>query len=354
MVRMTMSVLARGGAVPRERAPAAARRELIDSHGRTIRDVRLSVTDRCNFRCVYCMEPESRFLPRGELLTVDELARVAGACLRLGARRLRITGGEPTLRPELDEMVARLAALKPDDLSMTSNGTGADLHRLERWRAAGLRRMTYSLDSLTPRVFSAMTRSATDAADVVASVRAAQRVGLGPIKVNAVVVRGLNEGEVGPLTLLARELGVEVRFIEFMPLDAGRHWEPGLLVPADEILERAGAAADLKPLGRESDSSTSETFVFAEGGAGRIGVIAPVTRPFCGACSRLRITADGKVRPCLFSLEEFDLRGPLRGGASEREVEDVLLEAVWSKQPGHDIGRDGFRQPARGMSAIGG
>ncbi|MGH7131779.1 MAG: GTP 3',8-cyclase MoaA [Phycisphaerales bacterium] len=354
MVRMTLSVLSRRGGLPGGEASETTRRELVDSHGRAIRDVRLSVTDRCNFRCVYCMEPETRFLPKGELLTADELTRVAAACMRLGARRLRITGGEPTMRPDLDAIVERLAALGPDDLAMTSNGTGAGPERLQRWRELGLRRMTYSLDSVTPGVFTRMTRSNTGSGEVIESVRAAQRAELGPIKINAVVVRGLNEEEVGPLTLLARELGVEMRFIEFMPLDAGRHWEPGLLVPASEILELAGAAAELVPLGRESDSSTSETFAFAGGGPGRIGVIAPVTRPFCGACSRLRITADGKVRPCLFSLEEFDLRGPLRNGASERQLEDVLLEAVWSKQPGHDIGRDGFRQPARGMSAIGG
>lgn len=353
MVRMSLSVL--GRATGAEGAGLAlASRRLVDSRGRTIRDLRLSITDRCNFRCVYCMSPETAFLAREELLSVDELVRVARLCMGLGVERIRITGGEPTLHPGLEELIGALGVLGPRDLSLTTNGSRCTPGRLARWGELGLRRVTFSLDAATPEVFRAMTRSRCESGSVLRAVRDAMEAGLGPVKVNAVVIRGLNEGEIGPLTLLAREMGFEMRFIEFMPLDSGRTWDPGLLVPAEEILERAGAAAALEALGREEASSTSEVFAFRDGGEGRVGVIAPVTRPFCGACSRLRITADGQVRPCLFSLREFDLRDAMRAGETDRQLEERLLGAVWSKQAGHGIGRDGFRQPERGMSAIGG
>lgn len=300
------------------------------------------------------MDPGVRFREREELLTPDELVRIARVCMGLGVERLRLTGGEPTVRPELEEIMGGLAGLAPLDLAMTTNGSACTRERLVRWKALGLRRLTFSLDAISPGVFARMSRSQVDSGTVIGAIREARDAGLGPIKVNAVVVRGHNEEEIGPLTLLARELGIEMRFIEFMPLDAGKRWSPELLVPAEEILARARMAAELAPLGRDEASSTSESFAFAGGGRGRVGVIAPVTRPFCGACSRLRVTADGRVRPCLFSLEEQDLRGPMRRGASDRDIEDLILDAVWSKQAGHGIGREGFSRPERAMFAIGG
>lgn len=241
---------------------------------------------------------------------------------------------------------------------MTTNGTRCTPGNLARWKRLGLKRITFSLDAADPEVFAAMTRSNTAAAEVLAAIEAALEAGLRPVKVNAVVIRGRNDDQVGPLATLAGRIGFEMRFIEYMPLDSGRHWDPGSLVPADRILELASTAVALRPLGRPEASSTAEVFEIlgGPGGAtgGRVGIIAPVTRPFCGACSRLRITADGQVRPCLFSLQEYDLRGPMRAGATDRQLEELLLGAVRRKQAGHGIGREDFRQPARGMSAIGG
>ena len=327
---------------------------MIDSHGRTIRDLRLSIIDRCNFRCVYCMNPDVRFAPAAELLSVDELIRVARLCVGLGVRRIRLTGGEPTVHPRLDEIIEGVARLGIDDLSMTTNGSLIDDQTLARWKSLGLHRLTFSLDSLRPEVFAAMTRSTTPAATVTNAIVAARAAGLGPIKVNAVIVRGWNENEVPSLAALAGELGIEMRFIEYMPLDSGHAWEPGKLVPAQEILQRAAAVGELVPLGKAENSSTSDTYVFADGRPGRIGLIAPVTRPFCGQCSRLRITADGQIRPCLFSLSEFDVRAVLRSGRDDEAVERFLIDATWQKQAGHGITSPEFTQPARPMSAIGG
>lgn len=287
-------------------------------------------------------------------MSVGEIVRAARVSMSLGVERIRLTGGEPTVHPGLDDIITGVAGLRPRDLSMTSNGSLCDKESLARWKRLGLRRITFSLDAITQDVFARMTRSRSRSERVVEAIRGAIDVGLGPVKVNAVVIRGRNEGEVGPLTLLAREIGFEMRFIEFMPLDEGRRWDPSLLVDAQEIIALAREAAPLVPLGREEASSTSEVFAFEDGSKGRIGVIAPVTRPFCGACSRLRITADGQIRPCLFSLREHDLLGPMRSGRNDRELEEILLGAVWNKQAGHGIGREGFLQPERTMSAIGG
>jgi cyclic pyranopterin phosphate synthase len=345
-------------------APATARpastggqRRLIDSHGRTIQDLRLSITDRCNFRCVYCMDPDVRFIDQRELLTPAEMQQIVRACVRLGVERVRITGGEPTLHPELTRIIGLVAELGVRDISMTTNGALITQALLDEWKGAGLRRITFSLDSLSPETFSAMTRSACTADRVRQSIALAIDAGLGPVKVNAVVIRGRNEEQIPRLTLLAREMGFEMRFIEYMPLDSGRRWGPELLVTAQEILRRAREAGELTPLGRDFESSTSETYAFADAPAdspARVGIIAPVTRAFCGRCSRLRITADGKVRPCLFSLAEHDVRGVLRAGGSETEIEDFLLDSVWSKQAGHGINAPDFEQPSRPMSAIGG
>ncbi|MBS0192200.1 MAG: GTP 3',8-cyclase MoaA [Phycisphaerales bacterium] len=337
--------------------PQSAPRTLRDSHGRTIRDLRLSITDRCNFRCVYCMEPDVRFFPREQLLSVDELERLASLARSLGVERLRLTGGEPTLRPELDEIIERLGALHFDDLSMTTNGSLIEPSRLRLWKASGLTRLTFSLDSAREETFAAMTRSRSSAAAVLRAVREAHDAGLGPIKVNAVVIRDRNEDQVPLLASLAARHNFEMRFIEFMPLDSGHAWNPALLVPAEEILHLLQTAGRLTPLQRDRPSDTAELYRFTPSQdqlSARIGVIAPVTRSFCGRCSRLRITADGKVRPCLFSLREFDVRALLRSGADNATIEQFLIDSTWTKQPGHGITSPDFEQPARPMSAIGG
>ena len=341
----------------RARERNRADRRLIDAHGRVIRDLRLSITDRCNFRCVYCMDPDVRFLDAARLLTVDELVRVARLCVDLGIDRIRLTGGEPTLHPRLDDIIAGVAALGVADLSMTTNGALVDHERAERWKRLGLRRLTFSLDSVEEHAFSRMTRSTSSPAKVVEAIRAAKDAGLGPIKVNAVVVRGMNEDQVPLLAGLARDIGFEMRFIEYMPLDSGRKWSTDLLVPAHEIVNLIRTAHPIIPRGKAEPSSTSDSWAFADDPEMRhagIGIIAPVTRAFCGACSRLRITADGQVRPCLFSLREFDLRAVMRSGADNTATEDFLLDSVWMKQAGHGISAPEFAQPARSMSAIGG
>jgi len=341
---------------PAQTPPVAPTRgdTLVDSHGRVIRDLRLSITDRCNFRCLYCMEPEVRFLPREQLLSVTELARLAGLCGSLGVRRVRLTGGEPTVRSDLIEIIEAVAATNPDDLAMTTNGSLVTPAAARRWKQAGLTRLTFSLDSLDDATFAAMTRSSCTSASVVEAIRVAVAEGLGPVKVNAVVMRGRNEHQVVPLARLARDLAIEMRFIEYMPLDSGRAWDPAKLVPAAEIVDAIAREFPLVPQGKDHEHSTALEYAFADGTPGRIGLIAPVTRPFCGACSRLRITAEGKVRPCLFSLEEWDIGSLMRAGASDGALRDFLLDSAWSKQQGHGIDAPDFRQPDRPMSAIGG
>ena len=342
---------------------------LRDAHNRAIRDLRLSITDRCNFRCTYCLDPDVRFLPRRELLSADELLTLARICVKLGIRKIRLTGGEPTLHPELERLIAGCAALPIDDLALTTNGALATEQSLARWRDLGLRRITFSLDTLREDRFRAITRGRTTVVRVLESIRAAIRVGLRPVRVNAVVVRGINDDEVADLAGLARDLGCEMRFIEFMPLDAGRRWDRAAVVPADEIRDRIEQRWPLAPIGRDDASATALKFRFADvpqGPAG-VGLIAPVTRPFCGACSRLRITADGKVRPCLFSRDEWDVRPVLRAAGREENGEQsvesrerdtalatFIRSAVWQKQAGHGISAADFVPPQRTMSAIGG
>ena len=341
---------------PPQTPPAAPARgdTLVDSQGRVVRDLRLSITDRCNFRCLYCMEPDVRFLPREQLLSASELARLAALCLSLGVRRVRLTGGEPTVRPDLIDIIAAVAALGPDDLAMTTNGSLVTPLAAQAWKAAGLTRLTFSLDSLDDATFAAMTRSSCTSGSVVEAIRVAVAAGLGPVKVNAVVMRGRNEHQVVPLARLARTLGIEMRFIEYMPLDSGRAWDASKLVPASEIVDTIAREFPLVAHGKDHEHSTALEYAFADGTPGRIGLIAPVTRPFCGACSRLRITAEGKVRPCLFSLEEWDIGSLMRAGASDRALRDFLLDSAWTKQHGHGIDAPGFKQPERPMSAIGG
>ncbi|MDZ4831880.1 MAG: GTP 3',8-cyclase MoaA [Phycisphaerae bacterium] len=327
---------------------------LRDSHGRSIRDLRISITDRCNFRCTYCLEPSARFMPRDRLLSVDDIVRIANVAVSLSITKIRLTGGEPTMRAELDEIIERVAACGAIDLALTTNGATLELAALRRWRDAGLNRVTISIDAVDPAAFRRITRATVGPDRVLAGVEATLAAGFSDTKMNAVVVRGENEDQVVPLAGLARRYGIEMRFIEFMPLDDGQRWSADSVVSADEIVRTIQEAFPLTRLGRDEASSTSERYVFADGSAGSIGIIAPVTRSFCGACSRLRITSEGKVRPCLFSNTEWDMRPLLVGNSDDAALRRFLRDATWTKQSGHHISSEQFERPERSMSAIGG
>ncbi|KPM57147.1 cyclic pyranopterin phosphate synthase [Frankia sp. CcI49] len=326
---------------------------LTDSYGRVATDLRVSLTDRCNLRCAYCMPAEGLdWLPSAEVLTDDEVLRLVGiAVTRLGVTEIRLTGGEPTLRPGLVHLVERMSALSPrPEISLTTNGLrlgglAADL------AAAGLDRVNVSLDTLHPDRFARMTRR-DRLDDVLAGLAAAAEAGLTPVKVNAVLVRGLNDDEAAALLRWSLRLGYELRFIEQMPLDAQHGWRRTEMVTAGEIMELLRAEFTLEPMpGR--GSAPAERFS-VDGGPGTVGVIGSVSAPFCAACDRVRLTADGQVRNCLFAREESDLRGPMRAGADDEDLAELWRRAVWGKHAGHGIDAPGFRQPQRPMSAIGG
>ncbi len=326
---------------------------LVDPQGRVVRDLRISVTDRCNLRCVYCMPHEGMpWLPREDLLTYEEITRFARVCLDLGVTAIRLTGGEPTVRQDLVTLVRMLHELRPGlDLALTTNGIKLAALAGEL-RAAGLTRVNVSLDTLDPARFHQIARR-DRFHEVMAGLEAARRVGFHPIKVNTVLMRGFNEDEVVPLARWAREQGFELRFIEWMPLDFQHSWSREKLVPAAEILARLGEALPLEPARTEDPSAPASLYRYRDG-RGRVGVIASVTRPFCGHCDRIRLTADGQIRTCLFALKEYDFRRALRGGATDAEIAALLAAAVWRKEPGHLINNPAFVQPERGMSAIGG
>lgn len=329
-------------------------RAMVDSHGRVIRDLRISITDRCNFRCVYCMEPDVRFAPREALLTTAEIVRVARIAESLGVRKIRLTGGEPTLHPDLTGIIAGIREATSVEIAMITNASLLTRGSLREWKNAGLGRVTISIDSLREDRFARMTRSTSSPGDVLAGVEAVIAEGLTPCKLNAVLIRGFNDDEAADLAELARNYGVEVRFIEYMPLDSGHAWDASKWVSAAETRRAVEERFPLVASGDDEPSSTSRNYGFADGAPGRVGFIAPVSSPFCGACSRLRLTADGKVRPCLFSTTEWDLRATLRDGASDEGLEAFLIDATWTKQPGHGIASPEFQQPMRPMSAIGG
>jgi cyclic pyranopterin phosphate synthase len=326
---------------------------LVDTQGRVVRDLRISVTDRCNLRCVYCMPSEGMpWLPKDELLTYEELTRFARVCLGLGVTGIRLTGGEPTVRADLPVLVRMLGGLRPDlDLSITTNGLKLAA-MAEPLRAAGLTRVNVSLDTLDPKRFHQIARR-DRFPQVIAGLEAARRAGFTPIKINTVLMRGFNDDEAVPLARWAREQDYELRFIEWMPLDFQHGWARENLVPAAEILAQIHAAFPLEPA-RVADPSAPATLYRYLDGRGAVGVIASVTRPFCGHCDRIRLTADGQIRTCLFSLEEYDFRKAMRGGAGDEEIAELLRAAVWRKEPGHLINSPYFKQPERGMSAIGG
>ena len=348
-------------------------RELIDAHGRVLRDLRVSLTDRCNFRCLYCL-PESEaarnfyrghwaklpnpapilqpWVPKTQLLSFEEIERVVRLAVRWGIRKIRLTGGEPLLRPEVENLVARLAAIPEiGGLAMTSNGFLFPRKALAL-RAAGLHRITFSLDSLDRENFKKIT-GRDHLLEVLHSICLARDLGFHPLKVNAVIIRGLNDHEVEALAEFAHDRNLACRFIEFMPLDSARAWLKEMVVPAREILARLQARFRLQALPAENPSATAQRWAFADG-TGEVGLIAPVTEPFCGHCNRIRLTADGKVRTCLFSVAEHDLRSELRHGASDDELAEWLKGVVWQKEPRHHIGEPEFVPASRTMSCIGG
>ena len=326
---------------------------LIDSFGRTINNLRISVTDRCNMRCTYCMPAEGMvFFDRAEVLTFEEIVRFVRVGARLGITDLRLTGGEPLVRRDLHVLVRQLAGVEGiRDIGLTTNGIllaeqAQDLYD------AGLRRINVSVDSLDPEKFAKITRRDVFH-KVMAGLEAAERVGMSPIKINTIAMRGFTEEEILGFAQMARERPYEVRFIEYMPLGADDVWEAQKVLTQDEILGRIHAVWPLEPEEEEDSRAPADTFRFVDG-KGRIGIIASVSHPFCDACDRVRITADGRLRTCLFSLAETDVKALLRGGATDEEIGDVLIQAVWNKEPGHRINQPDFVKPARTMSAIGG
>ena len=336
---------------------------LIDSFGRVASDLRISLTDKCSLRCTYCMPAEGLpWLRKAELLTDDEIVRLAAVFVSHGVTSIRLTGGEPLLHPTLPGVVARLAGLAPrPELSLTTNGVGL-VRVADQLVRAGLDRVNVSVDTLDPERFRELTRR-DRLADVLAGVASAAAAGLSPVKVNAVLMRGSNLAEAPDLLAWALRSGYQMRFIEHMPLDAQHEWSRATMVTADEMLALLGEWYTLRPIGHGHDGSApAEDFEVLDGPdagqrasrPGRVGIIASVTRPFCRECDRLRLTADGQLRTCLFARTETDLRGPLRDGAGDVELGVLIRDAVAGKQAGHSIGSSGFLQPVRPMSAIGG
>jgi len=324
---------------------------ITDKFGRQITDLRISVTDRCNFRCVYCRSanPENH-MAEHKLLSWDELERLARILVRLGIRKIRVTGGEPLVRPGVEKFISALRAMGVQDLSLTTNGQLLP-ERCNDLVAAGLDRINISLDSLDRAKFEKITR--TKSFDrVIAGIDAAQASPLRPVKVNAVLVRGINDDEVECFAEFARERDLTMRFIEFMPLDADRTWTRDLMVPAAEVKSRIEARWPLVPVAHER-SETARKYRFADG-RGEIGLIAPVTQPFCGFCSRIRLTADGKLRTCLFSKDDHDLQALLRSSADDTEIAAQIRTIVMGKEAGHRINEPDFVPPSRTMVYIGG
>jgi cyclic pyranopterin phosphate synthase len=329
---------------------------LKDSYNRPIRDLRVSLTDRCNFRCFYCLpHGEPPIAPKEEMLSYEEIEYVCDIFVELGIEKIRLTGGEPMMRRDIEQIIFKLAQLREKglrDLALTTNGYFLP-HRAQSLKDAGLDRITISLDSLKRDVFRVMT--GVDVLDrVLEGIASARQAGLNPIKINAVIVRGHNEDEVADFAAFAREHDVKMRFIEFMPLDSGHDWSRSDVVSGREIHRRIEERFPLAPVEVNRGSETSSRYRFVDGAPGEIGIIAPVTEPFCGACSRIRLTADGQIRTCLFSTVEHSLRDVVRDGSSRSEIIDFIHSAVMKKEPRHYINDPGFVAPARSMSFIGG
>jgi cyclic pyranopterin phosphate synthase len=327
---------------------------LTDKFGRPITDLRISVTDRCNYKCVYCRTGNEGAL-YGDLPFADYL-RMARVLVELGIQKVRITGGEPLLRRGVIDFVRQLARLRTADgdeldIALTTNGhLLADM--AQPLKDAGLRRVTVSMDAVDPDRFARITRVPDGYDNVLAGIRASRRVGLWPVKVNCVLMRGFNEDQIIPFGMFAREEGVTVRFIEFMPLEEDRVWSPNTVVTLDEILQRMGEYRPLVEI-PHARSETARRYRFDDG-IGEIGIIAPVSHPFCGHCSRIRITSDGKIRTCLFSIWDHDLHGQMRRGASDEELAEFIRGVIQKKEERHHIGEPDFVSPSRSMSCIGG
>jgi cyclic pyranopterin phosphate synthase len=351
--------------IPRLRSSASAYAEsvgrdqlaLADAYGRVATDLRVSLTDRCNLRCAYCMPPEGLdWLPGAEVLTDEEMVRLITIGVeRLGITTVRLTGGEPLLRKNLELLVADIAALSPvPEIALTTNGIGLAA-RADKLAVAGLKRINISLDTLDPETFVQLSRRRR-LPDVLAGIAAARAAGLNPVKINTVLLRGINDHEAFDLLRWAMSEQVQLRFIEQMPLDPQHGWKRNEMITADEIKDRLSQHVELvedPEDARTRGSAPAELFRVAGTGYS-VGIIASVSKPFCGACDRVRLTADGQIRNCLFARAESDLRTPLRSGASEEEIADLWVAAVASKQPGHGINDPSFLQPDRPMSAIGG
>ena len=336
-------------------SPVLPSARLTDSHGRVIHDLRVSITDRCNYKCVYCRTGEMG--AQYPELSIEEYLRLIKLFVGLGVTKVRLTGGEPLLRRGLVELVQDLARERtpsgdPLDLALTTNG-----HLLAGLavplKNAGLNRVTVSMDAVDPATFERITRVPGSFQTVLHAVRTALAAGLTPLKINCVLLRGFNDDQIEGFAHFARQEGVVVRFIEFMPLEEGRLWTPEIVVPLTEIVERISRVLPLARLAPRDASETARRFTFADG-VGEIGIIAPVSQAFCGACSRVRLTSDGKIRTCLFSQVEHDLYGRLRSGAGDPELREYIVQTVNGKEARHHIGEPGFLKPSRSMVHIGG
>ncbi len=328
--------------------------QLIDTFGRVHNNLRISVTDRCNIRCFYCMPAENvQFMQRSQLLTFEEIERFVKIAVKLGINKIRLTGGEPLVRKELAVLVQKLAAIPEiHDIGITTNGILLAESAQELWNS-GLRRINISLDALNPKKFQEITRR-EGYEQVIEGIKAAQDAGFDPVKINAVSVRGMTEEEIVPFGNFARETGVEMRFIEFMPLDADNAWEREKVLFAHEIIETLSQEImPLIPMEHQDKSAPATEFQF-EDGVGRVGFIASVSQPFCMSCNRFRLTADGKIRNCLFSLEETDIKTLLRNGESEEVIVQAIKDSITAKNEGHEINTARFIQPDRPMYSIGG
>ena len=328
---------------------------LHDAHNRTIRDLRISVTDRCNFRCFYCLpNGEPPMARKATILSFEEIAYISEIFVSLGIEKIRLTGGEPMLRRNIETLVAKLAKLKPQlkDIALTTNGFDIP-RKAEALKNAGLDRMTISLDTLDTHRFREIT-GVDHLEEVFAAIEAARAYGFEPVKINAVIVRGVNDDELVDFARFARTTGVEMRFIEYMPLDSGHDWDRGMVVSGREIFEKINAAYPLELRNTDRGTETAWRYKFADGEPGGIGIIAPVTEMFCGACSRIRLTADGQIRTCLFSTVEHDLRDYLRSGATRAELVDFIQQVTLKKEPRHRINDPDFVPASRTMSFIGG
>ncbi len=329
-------------------------RQLMDSFGRVHNNLRISVTDRCNIRCFYCMPADDVvFMKRSQLLTFEEIERVVRVGVMRGINKVRLTGGEPLVRRELHELVAKLADIPGiKDVGLTTNGILL-AEQAQQLFDAGLRRINVSLDALDPVKFKEITRR-EGYEKVIEGIHAAKDAGFDPVKVNAVAIRGMTESEIVPFGEFAREAGVEIRFIEFMPLDADNAWEREKVLFAEEIIETLSREImPLKPIGRRDPQAPASDFEF-EDGVGRIGIIASVSQPFCMSCNRFRLTADGRLRNCLFSLEETDIKSLVRGAESDEAIAQAMLNSIAAKKIGHEINTAEFVQPERPMHSIGG